>query len=337
MVQQFDENDIRPAKMMAAKIECVDSDRNYLLERRDEWVVVSCPACDSSDTTPRGKKRGFVYVECRQCGTVYTNPRPSEAILGDFYANSKNYAYWNRYIFPATKDIRRTKIFRPRAERVRDYCHDLDIQPGVLLEVGAGFGIFCEEMNKMDIFERIIALEPTPDLVETCRRKNFEVIDTPIEQVLESEIADVLAAFEVIEHLFSPRVFTDQCFRLLRPGGLLVLTCPNVRGFDVATLGMLSGTFDHEHINYFHTESLPALLKCSGFDVLDVQTPGRLDAEIARKHVIEGTFSLDNQPFLNTLLMDRWEELGSSFQDFLVAHKMSSHMWIVGRKPARPS
>ena len=333
MSKKFTEQEIRPPDMMADKEYCVEADRDYLLGRREEWEVVACPACDASSATITGEKRGFVYVECRECGTVYANPRPSQRLLDDFYANSLNYAYWNRHIFPATEQVRRKKIFRPRAEQVRDYCHQLNVRPGVLLEIGAGFGIFCEEMAKMGVFERIIALEPTPNLAKTCSQKNLEVIRLPVERVRESEIADVLAAFEVLEHLFAPSTFIEQCRRILRPDGLLILTCPNVSGFDVATLGTLSATFNHEHMNYFHSASLQALLKRHGFDVLDVQTPGQLDAEIVRKHVLEGTFSVGNQPFLKTVLVDRWEELGGPFQNFLNAHKLSSHMWVVCRKP----
>lgn len=330
----FNEEDIRPAQMMADKQGCVDVDREFLLSRKSGWVEVACPACASNDSHFYREKMGFVYVKCTQCGTVYTNPRPSQKLLHDFYATSQNYEYWNKYVFPAAEHVRRTRIFRPRAERVLEYCDSLGIESHTLIEVGAGFGIFCEEISKLGMFERIIAVEPTPDLAETCRSKGLEVIHLPIEEVDEEEIADVVAAFEVIEHLFSPRSFVVQCARLLRPGGLLVLTCPNVRGFDVATLGMLSNTFDHEHVNYFHTESLPALLKRCGIEIIDVQTPGQLDADIVRKHVLDGRLDLGNQPFLREVLVERWEELGQPFQSFLAANRLSSHMWVVGRKPA---
>ena len=31
-------------------------------------------------------------------------------------------------------------------------------------------------------------------------------------------------------------------------------------------------------------------------------------------------------------LIDRWDELGADFQEFLAAHRLSSHMWLVARK-----
>ena len=45
-----------------------------------------------------------------------------------------------------------------------------------------------------------------------------------------------------------------------------MLTCPNVRGFDIEMLGERSATVDAEHLNYFHPASLGALLERCGFD-----------------------------------------------------------------------
>ena len=319
---------------MAEKAPCIDADRQFLLARRAEWIRVACPACGCREEQEYGHKAGFTFVECLECRTVFTNPRPALDLLHEFYASSQNYDFWNAHIFPATEAARRERIFRPRARRVTDYCRRFGLSGGVLLEVGAAFGTFCEEMRTLGIFERIIALEPTPGLAATCRQRGFEVRECFVEQVQDTGLADVVAAFEVIEHLFAPGDFIQSCQRLLRPGGILVLTCPNVRGFDVATLRTLSGTFQHTHLNYFHPESLALLVRRCGLEVLDVQTPGQLDSDLVRKQALAGEFDLSHSPLLQEVLLDRWEELGQPFQDFLAANKLSSHLWSVAQKPA---
>ena len=40
-------------------------------------------------------------------------PRPSEAVMADYYAHSENYAYWAKHIFPASESVRRDKIHKP--------------------------------------------------------------------------------------------------------------------------------------------------------------------------------------------------------------------------------
>jgi 2-polyprenyl-3-methyl-5-hydroxy-6-metoxy-1,4-benzoquinol methylase len=42
---------------------------------------------------------------------------------------------------------------------------------------------------------------------------------------------DVLHAAEVIEHLYDPDLFVDECARVLRPGGRLVVSTPNLQAW----------------------------------------------------------------------------------------------------------
>jgi 2-polyprenyl-3-methyl-5-hydroxy-6-metoxy-1,4-benzoquinol methylase len=330
------ECEIRPDELMQAQAERFAADVRRLLQRKDDFVDVSCPSCNSDSKHQTFQKYGMSYVTCSDCQTLYISPRPTPELLENYYATSENYAYWNKYIFPASENARREKIFRPRAERVAEICQRHNLRTDVLMEVGAGFGTFCEEVRRLGIFERVIAVEPTPDLSETCRKKGLEVIQKPIEQVRlnDGEIVDVIATFEVIEHLFSPRDFLRGCASVLGPGGLIIITCPNVKGFDVAVLQEASDTVDVEHLNYFHPESLSALLNESGFEVLEAMTPGKLDAELVRKKTLAGAFDLSRQPFLKEVLIDRWEEVGGPFQQFLADNLLSSHMWLVARKKA---
>jgi SAM-dependent methyltransferase len=319
------ETDIRPDELMAEQARRYAADVAWLLERRDRFVDVGCPACDGTESAPHWRKYELDYRRCTRCGTVYVSPRPEPALLDEYYRSSSNYEYWNTVVFPASETARRERIFRPRAERVLTYA-----SAGTLVDVGAGYGTFCEEVVRLGAFDRVIALEPEPHLAQTCRDKGLEVIEAPVEQAALDGQVDVVTSFEVIEHLFSPRAFLERCAAVLRPGGLLLLTCPNVRGFDVETLGEQSSTVDAEHLNYFHPDSLGALLERCGFEVVEAFTPGRLDAELVRKQALAGGLRLP--PFEQRVLIDEWERLGGPFQDFLAAHGLSSNMWLVARR-----
>ena len=88
-------------------------------------------------------------------------------------------------------------------------------------------------------------------------KKGIETIEKPVEKVkFSDEKVDVIASFEVIEHLFSPRDLIIKCASILSPGGILILTCPNVQGFDISVLQKLSNSVDFEHLNYFNPSSL---------------------------------------------------------------------------------
>ena len=327
------EEEIRPDYLKVDQAAVVASDIKRLLSHKHKFILVACPACGSHSSTQIFKKQGLQYTICNDCETVYINPRPTPEILEMYYRTSKHYEYWNKYIFPASEAARRKKIFRPRVRKVIEFCKHYGLQPKTLLEVGAGFGTFCEEVIKTKFFSRVIAIEPTPDLAETCRKRGIEVIEKPVEEVkLKNIRPDVVASFEVIEHLFRPQDFIKSCAALLPKGGIIVLTCPNVKGFDMEVLGKFSGSFDNEHLNYFHPKSLAVLLKKLGFEVIDISTPGKLDVELVRKAALEGKINVSKQPFLRHILIEQWEESGQAFQQFLSDNMLSSHMWIAGRK-----
>jgi hypothetical protein len=99
-------------------------------------------------------------------------------------------------------------------------------------------------------------------------------------------------------------------------------------------MGPVADTVDVEHLNYFNPRSLARLVDSAGFNVLEVLTPGVLDAELVRKKVLEGAFDLSGQPFLQRVLIDEWDRLCAPFQQFIADNRLSSHMWLVAQKHA---
>lgn len=332
MTEDFKENDIRPDRLKAAQEASIQADISWLEERSAEFVDMPCPACGVDRSVKEFYKKPHSYVSCQECGSLYVNPRPSEELLAGFYKQSSNYDYWNKYIFPASEAIRREKIFLPRVERLTEVWKKYGYSGGTLLEVGAGFGIFCEELSRIGLFKRIIGVEPTPSLAQTCRDKNIEILEKPFEDVLlDDNSIDIVAAFEVIEHLFRPADFLRKCSSILKKNGLIVVTCPNWSGFDLQVLQSSSDTVDHEHLNYFTPHSISKLFESFGFKVVELFTPGKLDAELVRKKVLEGQFDLSDNRFLSQILLTEWDRLGAAFQTFLSDQGLSSHLWLVAK------
>lgn len=329
----FKEDDIRPQQFKEDELKNIALDIKWLLQFKDKFVKISCPACGSNDSRNFFEKNGFNYVICSECDTWYVNPRPTQVILENFYQNSANYKYQKENTYRVSEKNRLEKIFRPRVKRIIEICDKYNVQRKLLLEVGAGFGTFCKEVTSQKLFKRVIAVELTPDLANECRNIGLEVIEKPIEKIkFDCEQIDVIASFEVIEHLFAPKNFIKSCSSVLSRGGLFIVTCPSSEGFDIATLNKLSDNVDHEHINYFNPSSLSKMISDCGLEVLEVLTPGELDAELVRNKIISGDFDVSGEPFLRQILIKRWDNLGVPFQEFLKVNKLSSHLWVVARK-----
>lgn len=325
-------SELCPDELLRGQEEAFALDIARLQSRLHEFVQANCPACNSSDGQNIFEKHMFQYQECRQCSTVYMNPRPSVEVMGQFYADSENYKYWAKYIFPASEADRREKINKPWLARVEQFCDKYSVLRDTIMEAGGGFGTFAQLVKDSGSFRRVVVVEPNPDMAASCQARGLEVINAPVEAFsADGPIADVMVAFEVVEHLFEPRQFFLKAHELLRAGGLLVVSCPNSKGFDIMTLGAQSLAVDPEHVNLFNPTSLTHLVESSGFDVLEISTPGRLDAEFVRRAILSGNYDVDNQPFLKAVLVDQWDKLGGSFQDFLADAGLSSHMWLVAR------
>jgi len=326
------EENIRPAKLTEKLMLLIEKDRKKILKLKKKFVRVDCPACQSKNHKTVFKKEGFTFFSCQSCETLFINPRPTVAILSDYYAGAESLKYWNDKVFPVSEKARRLEIFAPRARKVAELCRLHNAKTNMLLDVGAGFGTFCEEIKKLSLFKEVVAVEPAHELAETCRRKGIKVIEKPIEEVKSGKVS-VITNFELIEHLFCPEDFLKSCAKILPKGGLLITTTPNVKGFDFLVMGKLTDNLGGpNHLNYFHIESLARLLKKCGFRVVESLTPGKLDAEIVRKRMLDGTLDTRENRFLEYVLVDRWEDYKDSFQKFLADNRLSSHMLIVAKK-----
>ncbi len=327
------ENDIRPAVLMAESNQYQDEDLRRILAHRRAFETVPCPACELDRFEFAFEKRGFEFVTCSNCRTLFINPRPTADMLKDHYQNSLTVEFWDKHVYPASEESRREAIFAPRADKVVELCKQHGVSPGKLLDVGAGFGTFCQEIERLKFFKEIIALEPADHLAESCRQRGVQVIEKPVEEVGLPGVFDVITNFELIEHLFSPKEFLMKCSELLADGGLLILTTPNILGFDLMVLRELSDNIaGPNHINYFNDGSLRILLKKCGLEIVETLTPGKLDADIVKNRIDAGKLNIDSQPFLREIFVERWDTLAVPFQKFLADNGLSSHLWVVARK-----
>ncbi len=324
------QSSIRPDDLVKENQRLYAEDLDLLMEGSRYFVEVRCPACGYGRSEWTFTKGGLDHVKCDACDTLYINPRPPLDMLIDYYETAKSIKHWNAVIFPATEEIRRREIFNPRADRTLALCSRFNSPREKLVDVGAGYGTFCMEMVRNGHFAKVVAVEPSPDLAATCRERGLKVLEAAIENVGLKD-ASVITAFEMIEHLFSPTDFLKVCHEGLAEGGLLIMTTPNIKGFDLMTLGAESENIGGpNHLQYFHPTSMVILLKRRGFQVLALTTPGKLDAEIVRNAALNSKLHLE--PFLQEVLLTRWAELGDAFQKFLQEGNLSSNMMVVARK-----
>ena len=93
---------------------------------------------------------------------------------------------------------------------------------------------------------------------------------------------DAIVSVEVIEHLYSPRIFISRAFDALRPGGLLIVTTPYWGYLKNVALALtnrmdssLTALWDGGHIKHWSRRTLSTLLAEQSFEVVGFDGAGR--------------------------------------------------------------
>ena len=323
------EEDIRKREVFNRYLELVKKDATDFFDK-NSFKNTDCPACGSVDFNFEFEKNGFNYVTCKKCATLFVNPRPNLDMMRKFYSESPSTAFWVNKFFKPVAEVRREKMFKPRAEYLAGLMESS--RDKVVAEIGAGFGIFLEEMRKLLPYNNYIAIEPSVEMADLCENKGFEVRRSMFEEVSGMDgKADVLISFELLEHLVDPSTFFKKAYSLLKPGGKIFFTTLNGLGFDILLLWERSKSVTPpHHLNFFNTSSVRLLLERAGFVVEEVSTPGSLDWDIVEGMILnEG---LDVGKFWNSFADKGSAQAKVQLQDWITNNRLSSHMRVVARK-----
>lgn len=326
------ECDIRPEALLRRYLELSEKDAELCFVNTARYDI-PCVACGGERLEEEFKKNDFTYSNCQDCGTLFQSPRPSIAAFEAFYRDSVSSRYWAEEFFPAVAEARREKIFRPRVERLSELCRSRDIFVERLIDVGAGYGIFLDEWRKSYPSTQVLAVEPSESLAKECRSKCFDVVEDIAENVKGHDgSADLVVCFEVLEHVYDPLEFVRTLTNLAKPGGYVFISTLCVDGFDIQMLWDKSNSiFPPHHINFMSVDGFERLFDRAGLVEVDVTTPGQLDVDIVRNAAEREPDILNGQRFFSRIVAD--QELAQTFQEFLAANRLSSHAWVIGRKP----
>ncbi|WEK44383.1 MAG: methyltransferase domain-containing protein [Candidatus Sphingomonas colombiensis] len=110
------------------------------------------------------------------------------------------------------------------------------------------------------------------------------ITDPAVVARLPQDGFDLIVANDVIEHVEQTEEFFRVLLMMLRPGGLLALSVPNIRQIRTAYHIFVRGTFprdeaglfDRTHLRWFCKKDVVALATRAGFTLKDWRGSGRL-------------------------------------------------------------
>lgn len=335
----FRESDIRPADLLAEYLRLSEEDGRRLLAEGATLEERPCPGCAGNATVSAFEKNGFSLVRCRGCGTLYVNPAPSAAMMEAFYRDSPSANYWARMFLPAVAENRRQAIYQPRAARVAAIAKEHGLAAGAetVTDVGAGAGLFLGALSAIWPEAALHAVEPGAAHAEDLRSQGWKTFEGYAEDAAGDPAwaskADLVTCFEVLEHVSNPAALFESLAALARPGGLIVVSGLSGSGFDIQTLGERANAVSPpHHLTFLSNGGSASLIRRCGLECLNIFTPGELDVDIVRNAAQDNPECISD-PFLRHLILEAPDDTRVRFQAFLKETRLSSHMWIVARRP----
>jgi 2-polyprenyl-3-methyl-5-hydroxy-6-metoxy-1,4-benzoquinol methylase len=261
------------------------------------WTLQHCKACDSAYQDPRPTRESIhrayssYYThgdqpqwDDRYGPTVYNRLRawrddflrsrygyPSQPNLSSgssFGANIVTLVPWLRY----RAELHIRHLPHPNGSGLNSAAR--------LLDVGCGSGTFLQVIKALGW--QTVGLEPDPKACEFARSVGLEVHTGSLQDTtLEPASFDAITLNHVIEHLHDPKSDLEVCLRLLRPGGTLWITTPNLGAIGHRRYGKDWLHLDPpRHLVLFTLKSLEGLIQRAGFELLPRPQPPILATDL---------------------------------------------------------
>lgn len=147
----------------------------------------------------------------------------------------------------------------------------------ILLDLGSGPGFFLARLRAWFPESTVIGSDIHPDCARSAAVEApgaVPVRSDAIEIPIRSGALDLVSAFQVVEHISSPDLFFDEARRVLKPGGILLVSTPNPAGIGARLRKHKWQGIRHDHVSLRPpADWIDAAVK-AGFRVLDQGTTG---------------------------------------------------------------
>jgi len=197
-----------------------------------------------------------------------------------------------------------------------------------ILDVGCGDGSFLRQLDKkLSQPYEYHGVDYSEYKVRKAHALPYRILRCNLEEGIPYEDAsfDLVYSGEVIEHIYNPDFMLEECRRVLKPGGLLIISTPNLQAwynrilflcgiqplfYEVSTRSSMIGagimrrvklrSVPIGHLRVFNHRGLTDLLKNEGFDVL-ASTGARFQSLPKTIQIIDSAFNL--RPTLASIIL----------------------------------
>jgi len=180
----------------------------------------------------------FDIFTCKACGSAQTSPMPTRESLNLLYGSYQDgLPELHRTIM---SDDPQTAVYGLCVNRITSLSRLRCTDDFTWLDIGGGGGEFAALMAAAFPQSRGVAVDQHPRPFSLAGVSTVEWRETDINQLEFSDNlpqADVVASIAVWEHVLRPDLFVRNLLKLVKPGGMLYLLCPNNASLASRVLG----------------------------------------------------------------------------------------------------
>jgi 2-polyprenyl-3-methyl-5-hydroxy-6-metoxy-1,4-benzoquinol methylase len=233
--------------------------------------IDSCPVgCTAALSTTDIVMPEGPLLSCNACGQLVS--QISEA---DYLRSMQAFDDAGFNLPDARAAARRARHAGARLARIRALLGGrLDRRPR-LIDVGCSRGDFVAAATASAFDAE--GVEPAPQIAAAARAAGRKVHTGLLEEQQFADAQfDAVSLFEVVEHLRAPLVLLRECRRILRPGGVMLLSTGNAASWTARVMKARWDYFQTEkdagHVSFFNPRSIALLAERTGFEVAAVVT-----------------------------------------------------------------
>lgn len=232
---------------------------------------ILCPLCGFYEYNRIWDLNSYSFSKCPKCKLVYQNPQPIADDVEERYDQSYfNYEIENEESFLnlmllGLKDV----DFEP---------DKLDSDNRTLLDIGCATGLFLSYMkeNGWNTYG-VEVCESAADYGNRVRDVNI-FKGTLHKAKFPDNFFDIVHFSHVIEHINDPNTFIKEVYRILKPGGYVYCTTPNIDGLQAKLFKEKWRSAIADHMILFSVKTLKSIFKNNGFSILKHRTWGGICA-----------------------------------------------------------
>jgi 2-polyprenyl-3-methyl-5-hydroxy-6-metoxy-1,4-benzoquinol methylase len=150
------------------------------------------------------------------------------------------------------------------------------LKPGMkILDFGCGKGAFSQRLIDEGMTVDACDIDTSQIMAKVSKKIRLDLNKTEITETITDKY-DAVIAMEIIEHLQNPWKYTEDCIKILKNGGLIIFSTPNISNFVSRMRFLMRGSLTafekndlaHGHITPLSYIQLENLFSSFGLEIV---------------------------------------------------------------------